>query len=67
MITLIKGGHIVNEGRVIKADIIVKDDKIAELSSNPSPLTPMTLSLTPQTVTSYLASLTTTCISVSRD
>ena len=39
MITLIKGGHIVNEGRVIKADIIVKDDKIAELSSNPSPLT----------------------------
>ena len=33
MITLIKGGHIVNEGRVIKADIIVKDDKIAELSS----------------------------------
>ena len=38
MITLIKGGHIVNEGRVIKADLIVKDDKIAELSSHPSPL-----------------------------
>ena len=33
MMTLIKGGHIVNEGRVTKADIIIEDGKIAELSS----------------------------------
>ena len=39
MMTLIKGGHIVNEGRVTKADIIIEDGKIAELSSQNSPIT----------------------------
>lgn len=39
MMTLIKGGHVVNEGRVTKADIIIEDGKIAELSSQNSPIT----------------------------
>ena len=39
MMTLIKGGHIVNEGRVTKADIVIEDGKIAELSSQNSPIT----------------------------
>ena len=38
MITLIKGGHIVNEGRVIKADIAIEDGNIIEVGSAHSQL-----------------------------
>ena len=38
MITLIKGGHIVNEGRVIKADVIIEDGNILEIGGERSAL-----------------------------
>jgi len=36
---LIRGGHLVNEGRVIAGDIVIEDDRIAEVASHPLPLT----------------------------
>ena len=40
MTLLIRGGHIVNEGRIWEGDIVVEDGRIAELTPHPSPLTP---------------------------
>ena len=39
MRTVIKGGTIVNEGRACKGTIVIEDDKIVSIESNPSPLT----------------------------
>ncbi len=37
MITLIKGGRIVNEGRVTKADIVIEDGNIIEIANSQQP------------------------------
>ena len=61
---LIKGGHIVNEGRTLDGYIVIEDGQISEISQL-SPLNFMTKSLMLRVVMFYRVSLMTTCISVS--
>jgi len=42
MKTVIKGGHIVNEGSVFDGDIIIEDGNIIEVSTSSQHLSPIT-------------------------
>ena len=63
---LVKGGHLVNEGRTQNGYLVIEDGQISEIS-HLSQLTTMTMSLMRRGVTFYRASLMTTCIFVSQD